>query len=167
MVRVSATRQANVRDFRARKRRLLPRWESPGRIYHVRSSVLTTREERLTDSVITEILADVLRYDNGRRYELHCYVLMPDHIHALLRPLPRGDGFAPLPEIMQALKGVSAHRVNRLYGQSGAYWLDDGYTRFMRNDREYRATWRYLRDNPARAGYVGWGEEWPWWWHWR
>ena len=164
---MSATRQANVRDFRARKRRLLPRWESPGRIYHVRSSVLTTREERLTDSAIAVILADVLGYDNGRRYELHCYVLMPDHIHALLRPLPRGDGFVPLSEIMQALKGVSAHRVNRLYGQSGAYWLDDGYTRIMRNAREYRATWRYLRDNPARAGYVGWGEEWPWWWHWR
>jgi len=155
-----------VQEFIQRKRRLLPRWESPGRVYHVRSSLLRWRPERLTSDAIAGMFAEVLDYDDGRRYELHCYVLMPDHFHALLRPLPRGDGVVPLSEIMQAIKSVSARRVNRLSGRNGSLWLEDGYTRFIRNDKEYRATWRYIHSNPMRAGYIGWRGKWPWWWEW-
>ncbi len=153
-----------VRGFRKRKRRLIPRWESPGEVYHVRSSLLPGRSEDLTHPPVAGVLTEVLHHDDGRRYELHCYVLMPDHFHALLRPLPRGDGAVPLSEIMQALKSISARRINRLSGRRGSLWLDDGYTRMIRCSDEYNEMWHYLRCNPIKAGYVRRSEDWAWWW---
>ncbi|MFP4250502.1 MAG: REP-associated tyrosine transposase, partial [Armatimonadota bacterium] len=153
-----------VTQFQKRKRRLLPRWEAPGELYHVRSSTLPGRPEDLTAPANAEIIREVLHYDDGRRYELHCYVIMPDHFHALLRPLCRGDGAVPLSEIMQAIKSISARRINRLSGACGSLWLDDGYTRMIRCDEEYKETWHYIRCNPIKAGYVDIPEDWACWW---
>ncbi len=147
-----------------RRRRTLPRWERAHATYHVRTSVHPERTERLTQPEIGKTVSETLEYDDGRRYRLHCYVLMPDHLHMLLHPLQRGGGSIPITEIMKTLKGVSARRINRANGLGGSFWLDQSYTRIIRCEKEYRETWHYIRSNPVRAGFVERPEQWRWWW---
>ncbi|MEA3404057.1 MAG: transposase [Armatimonadota bacterium] len=157
------TPQRVIRQFQKRKR-TLPIWESPDVTYHVRATVLKGRRERLVQPEYGKVVCDALRHDDGRRYVLHCYVLMPDHVHLMLHPLPRDRGSIPLPEILRMLKGVSARRINSLSGVGGPFWLPESYTRIIRCPDEYVETWHYIRCNPVAAGLVEHPDEWPWWW---
>ncbi|NLO08205.1 MAG: hypothetical protein GX131_20460 [candidate division WS1 bacterium] len=155
--------QRVIREFQARKR-TLPRWECPEATYHVRASICRGRPERLVQPDIARIVTASLHHDDGIRYLLHCYVLMPDHFHAVLHALRRDDGFVPLSEIMQGIKSSTAHRINKLTGRTGSFWLAEGYTRIIRCAEEYRLTYHYIRCNPIAAGFVELPEEWDWWW---
>jgi len=155
--------QRVIRDFQKRER-TLPRWECPGATYHVRASIVPGRPERLTDPDIAEVVSKSLHHDDGGRYLLHCYVLMPDHFHAILQPAGRDDGSVPLPEIMNGIKGSTAHRINRLRKRRGSFWLAESYSRIIRCSSEYDWTWHYIRTNPIAAGFVDLFHEWPWWW---
>ena len=50
-------------------------------------------------------------------------VVMPDHVHLILTPLPdeARRTIVSLVEIMKAIKGASAHAINRQMGASGAH----------------------------------------------
>jgi putative transposase len=49
------------------------------------------------------------------RIHLYAVVIMPDHVHFLLRPLRDPNGWPyPLVDILQCLKGATAHRINKL-----------------------------------------------------
>ena len=155
--------QSVVRELQKR-RRTLPRWECAEVTYHVRASVLPERCETLTDPEVGQIVRETLHYDDGRRYDLNCYVLMPDHFHALLYPLRRGDGSIPITEIMKVIKGVSARRINQVSEGHGSFWLDQSFTRIIRCPDEFVKTYHYIRSSPVRAGYAELPEDWQWWW---
>jgi REP element-mobilizing transposase RayT len=40
---------------------------------------------------------------------------MPDHIHLIFTPLYDGDSLHSVAEIMQGIKGASAHKINHLW----------------------------------------------------
>src|ERR1043166_931327 len=41
----------------------------------------------LKSPAIAQIVAESLHHFDGARYELGCYIVMPNHVHAILRPL--------------------------------------------------------------------------------
>ncbi len=47
---------------------------------------------------------------------------MPDHVHLIFTPLYAGDSLHSVAEIMQGIKGASAHKINRLLNRSGQVW---------------------------------------------
>ena len=54
-------------------------------------------------------------YDDGRRIHLHAVVIMPDHVHLLFTALRDVDGWTfAIPDILKAIKGTSAHSINKL-----------------------------------------------------
>lgn len=57
---------------------------------------------------IARCVVDSLRYaaEDLRRYDLHLYVVMPNHVHVLMTPL------APVEKIMHWLKGYTAREAN-------------------------------------------------------
>jgi len=124
----------------------------------------TERSEALTQPELGQIIRNTLHHDDGLRYDLYCYVLMPTHFHALLHPLAREDGSIPITEIMKTIKGVSARRINQATGCSGSLWLDQSFTRIIRCSDEFRKTFHYIRSNPVEAGLTGRPEDWQWWW---
>jgi len=113
---------------------------------------------------VAEAVVACLRHDEGVRYKMHCWVLMPDHVHMILRPLARGEGFVPVSEIMQALKGASAHSINRVLARRGSFWQDEYFDHEVRSDREYADLKHYVWCNPWRAGFVEHPKQWPWYW---
>jgi REP element-mobilizing transposase RayT len=80
-------------------------------------------------------------------YELHGYVIMPNHVHILITPLRE------LPAIMQSLKGHTAREANKILGLTGhPFWQDESYDRFVRNEQEFGKIASYIEMNPVRAG---------------
>ena len=98
----------------------------------------------LKDPAIAKIVADALRHFDGERYELAAFVVMPNHVHVLFRPL----GNHRLPAIMKAWKGFTAREINRRIGESGRLWQPDYRDRLIRNERHFYAAMEYIRDNP-------------------
>jgi len=150
-------------EFEKRQRKL-PHWEQPGAVYFITITQPEDTSPPLTHPLVANILTRALHHGDGKRYDLYAYVLMPDHVHMIIRPLKRGKGTVPLSEIMQSLKGATAHRVNSALQRRGQLWLDESYDRIIRDKEEYREKMRYLEANPVRAGLVERADQWAWTW---
>ena len=128
-----------------RYRRYLPHWRAPGATYAVvwklyeYQPLLGPPERTMTVSA--------LRHFDGVRYDLLAYVVMPDHVHALVRP----RGAFKLHEIVHSWKSFTARVLQRDHGRRGRIWLTDYYNRIVRDEREYRDTATYIVGNPAES----------------
>jgi putative transposase len=102
---------------------------------------------------------------NGVKFELHTIVVMPDHVHLLLTPLSKSDGWPyPLPEIMHAVKGVSARKINILLGRTGPVWQEELFDHLLRSNESLAEKVDYICQNPVRAGVVEREGQYPWLW---
>jgi len=104
-------------------------------------------------------------HDHGKTISLHAAVIMPDHVHLLFTALRDTDGWTfALPEILRAIKGVSARSINKLNGRSGPVWQDESFDHVLRGYESLRETIEYIRQNPVRRGLVQKPEDYPWLW---
>ena len=104
-------------------------------------------------------------HDNGTKALIHGVVVMPDHVHLILTPLndAAGDVY-PIAEIMNGIKGASAHTVNRMLKRRGHVWQDESFDHVLRSDEDLRARVEYICANPVRAGLASHEDEYPWLW---
>jgi REP element-mobilizing transposase RayT len=71
---------------------------------------------------IASIVAGRIRQGAPGAYQLHAWVVMPNHVHILITP--RVD----VPLLMRRLKGASAREANQLLGQTGQpFWQVESY----------------------------------------
>ena len=112
----------------------------------------------LADPPIAGIVENTVR--RGAKlghYILHAYVVMPNHVHALLEPL------VPLAKLMSGIKGVSAREANAKLCRTGKpFWQDESFDHYVRNSEEHLKIAEYVEDNPATAGLVSSPELWRW-----
>jgi hypothetical protein len=74
-----------------------------------------------------------------------------------------GDEFS-LAEIMNGIKGSSAHTVNRLLKRRGRVWQPESFDRLLRSNESARSKAQYICGNPLRAGIAAIGADYPWRW---
>lgn len=99
------------------------------------------------------------------RIRLYAAVVMPEHVHLLLQPLQDAEGWSfPLVDILQCLKGATAHRINKLLGISGPLWEEESFDHILRSDESLREKCEYIRQNPVRRGLVKDPQDYPWLW---
>jgi putative transposase len=92
-----------------------------------------------------------------RRYDLHAFSVMPNHVHLLITPN------CPLPKILDSLKSFTARRANALLARAGkAFWVAESYDHLVRNRAAFEAVRRYVEGNPVRAMLVAQAEDYPW-----
>lgn len=92
-----------------------------------------------------------------RRYHLHAFVVMPNHVHLLVTPFVRAR------EWLGPLKGFTGHHANRILSrQRVPFWQDESYDHMIRNDEEFARVQRYIEFNPVQAGPVPAPDEFPW-----
>ena len=108
---------------------------------------------------LADVVVAALR-DGGRRfqrYQLHAYVVMPNHVHVLVTPkVVATRRLAPL-------KGFTAHQANELLGRHGqAFWQDESYDHLVRSEAEFDRIQFYIEENPVKAGLVSEPERHPW-----
>jgi REP element-mobilizing transposase RayT len=92
-----------------------------------------------------------------QRYELHSYVVMPNHVHLLVTPKVDATVW------LRTLKGFTAHEANRMLGLTGQpFWQSESYDHLVRSDEEFGRIRRYTENNPVRAGLVASPEQFKW-----
>jgi REP element-mobilizing transposase RayT len=92
-----------------------------------------------------------------RRYQLHAFVVMPNHVHALLTPHVNSSRW------LGPLKGFTSYQANQILGTHGrAFWQDESYDRLVRSDAEFKRIWAYIEQNPVTAGLVPTAEHFQW-----
>lgn len=108
---------------------------------------------------IARLVEDALLHFDGERYRLCAWCVMPNHVHVLFEV-----GTTPLGEIVKSWKGYSAREANRVLGRRGAFWEEEYWDRYMRDERHHRETVRYLENNPVKARLTKTPDprEWPW-----
>jgi REP element-mobilizing transposase RayT len=97
-----------------------------------------------------EVVTSALRHFDDQRYELDCYVVMPNHVHAIIRPLV--PDAHPLETILDSWKQYSARTIHRGLGLSGSLWQEESCDRIVRDEEHLWCAIQYIGTNPDRAG---------------
>ena len=113
---------------------------------------------RLKDPRIAALVRDALKYFDGDRYDLHAWVLMPNHVHVLVTARQGWN----LGGIIRLWKSYTARQANQLLGGSGSFWQTDYFDRGIRDERQFYTVWSYIEENPTRAGLCEQNSEWMW-----
>ena len=141
-------------------RRNLPHLQEPESIYFL--TWRCTKGRALTPEERTITVKALLHWD-ARKWSVYAAVVMPDHVHALAKPLPKGEqGAFDLGEILHSVKSFSAHRVNNGRGKQGSVWQDERFDRIVRDEKEFTEKWQYIRNNPVKNGLCEKPEDYPW-----
>jgi REP element-mobilizing transposase RayT len=97
---------------------------------------------------LRDTVARHLMHFHAQRYYLDAYVVMPNHVHALIRPVEGHNLF----DLLQGIKGASARACNKLLGRTGTtFWMNDSYNRIVRDAAELHAYRCYIAANPDKA----------------
>ena len=107
------------------------------------------REDR-----IARIVAEAVGFFDGERYRLLAWCVMPNHVHAVLQPLPGHD----LPAILHAWKSFTAKQINTAVASKGQVWETEYYDHLIRDERDLENQVNYVLSNPRRARL----DDWKW-----
>ena len=105
---------------------------------------------------IATIVQDTLIYHHDREYSLISWVIMPNHVHVLLRPLP----LKHLNSIMHSIKSYSAQMANKVLGRKGQFWQHESFDRYIRSEKHFHNVIEYIELNPVKAGLCNLPQEW-------
>ena len=101
----------------------------------------------LKDRSVREIVEKSLLYSNGDLFHLWSYVVMPNHVHVLVKPSAERS----LVKIIQGWKSFSARNINRLLNRSGCLWMNEYFDHAVRSERQLEHFRNYIASNPLLA----------------
>lgn len=101
----------------------------------------------LRDSAVRAFVADAIKYFDGERYELDCFVIMPNHVHCIVQFQPPYD----LSMVSQSWMRFSARQINRLLGTGGAFWQAEPFDHLIRSEKQFLYLRKYIAENPVKA----------------
>ena len=83
------------------------------------------------------------------RCQMHSFVVMPNHVHALVRPRVEATKW------LAPLKAFTARQANLLLDRTGSrFWQEESYDHLVRPGAEFGRIGRYIENNPVSAGLV-------------
>ena len=91
-------------------------------------------------------------------YELHAFVLMPEHLHLLITPSDE----TTIEKAVQLIKGGSAHRIGVEKPQPSPVWHRGFHDRWIRDAEQFWAAKAYIEQNPVKAGLAERAEDYAW-----
>jgi putative transposase len=129
-----------------------PSWVPDGEIFHIRIRTSRHQSEPLTSpNRSPPLLSSVARYQETLRWNCCLFLLMPDHLHALIS-FPRD---MKMSRIIGEWK--SHHRrTNRVL------WQDNFFDHRLRNPAEHLEKHLYILNNPVAKGLCANAADWPW-----
>jgi Rad3-related DNA helicase/REP element-mobilizing transposase RayT len=96
---------------------------------------------------ISALIETALRFFDGQRYGLGYFVVMPNHVHVLVRPLAGHT----LSEILHSWKSFTAKQINAALGREGKVWQDESFDNIVRDEAALGNFSAYIQENPAKA----------------
>ncbi len=110
----------------------------------------------LREPRIGGLVQDALLYFDGKRYDLHAWVIMPNHVHVLFTP-SEGE---QLERILHSWKSFTSKKANWILGRDGSFWQREFHDRFVRDQEHFLSALRYIEENPVAAGLCRRKEDW-------
>ena len=151
-----AVEQASSLPLKLRKSKLkisqrkLPHWELEEAVYFI---TFNTWEKLELTPEARQVVFNSCKFFDKQRYQLFCLVVMPDHVHILIQPLRKfDDEFWSLSNILHSIKSYSSKEIPKVMKHIGTIWQDERYDRIVRDEREFKEFWEYIRQNPVKAG---------------
>lgn len=102
----------------------------------------------LERDAVAAIVERALQRFDGERYILDAFVIMPNHVHALVKPLPGHT----LETITRSWKSFSAKEINRSIRRTGGLWQKESFDRLVRSRIQLASLRSYIAGNPLKAG---------------
>jgi putative transposase len=91
------------------------------------------------------LLREILfHYRDEKRYFLHPFVIMPDHVHLLMTPSAEQS----LERCVQCIKGGFSHAMRAKTGYTGPLWQRSFHEHRIRDAEDYRMHCSYIAGNP-------------------
>jgi putative transposase len=113
------------------------------------TTVAYQRRALFTRTANAELLLKVLfHYRDQGRYALHGFVIMPEHVHVLLTPLPNQT----IERCAQCIKGGFSHEVRVQF--AGEVWQPGFHEHRVRDGQDFRGQLNYIAANPERRRIV-------------
>lgn len=101
----------------------------------------------LQNTEVIKIVREKLLHQDQSCCDLGDFVIMPNHVHLLVTPMPGQQ-----PElILKSVKGASAVQCNRFLARSGTFWQADSYDHIVRSLKQLHDYRGYIADNPVEA----------------
>jgi REP element-mobilizing transposase RayT len=100
----------------------------------------------LRESRLRLIVEDAVRHFDRERYFLGEFVVMPNHVHAIVTP----SGKHALSAIVGSWKGFTARKINSELKQSGPFWQKESFDHIVRSVASLHKFEEYIRDNPGK-----------------
>ena len=92
-----------------------------------------------------ELLLQTLFYYRAQsRYQLHGFVIMPEHIHLLITPQPQQT----IERCIQCIKGGYSHAMRKQF--AGEIWQPGYHEHRVRDASDFRNQIAYIEENPNR-----------------
>jgi REP element-mobilizing transposase RayT len=108
---------------------------------------------------IANLVANAMRHFHESRYLLHDWVVMPNHTHVIIWPMPN----YVLSKILKSWKQFTSRRAKEILNLGEQpFWQPESYDHWIRNDEEKVRISRYIRNNPVTAGLCARAEDWKW-----
>jgi putative transposase len=135
-------------------RRRLPHWRLKESIYFITWRLHPSQYELNPEE--RDIITEVVKHFDGNRYDLFAYVVMHDHVHALVKPAEKYT----LSQVVHSWKSFSANRLQRQFNRRKCVWQDEYFDRIVRDEAELLEKAQYIINNPFKV----WPEieEYPW-----
>jgi len=129
-----------------------PAWVEHGSTFHIRISVDRQASPPLTGPRIGSALLDSARlYHERTRWDCRLFLLMPDHLHALLVfPFDQDMG-----RILASWEGYQTKHLR-------IRWQGNYFDHRIRDRHDLDEKAAYIRLNPVRKGLCAKEADWPW-----
>lgn len=124
-----------------------PRGRSPYNCYHIITRGINKQDIFFDDNDRNKLLKEINRTKEKYNYELYAYVLMPNHIHLLIK-----ENTHSISNIMRSLLVSYAEYINKKYDRIGYVFQDRFTSRPVENDIYFKNVLRYIHLNPQKAG---------------
>lgn len=123
------------------------RSETTTRTYFITARTWQGRALFRSDRMVELFLETLQSYREQGKFDLHEFVVMPNHIHVLLTPAPS----VTLERAVQLIKGNFSHRVGREISRGLEVWQRGYIDHRIRDANDYARHREYIRQNPVRA----------------
>lgn len=118
--------------------------------YHV-STQAWNRTNILQSERMARLLLDTLYlYRSLEKFQLHAFVVMPNHLHVLISPHPT----ITLERSVQFIKGGFSHRAKAEPGFVSEVWQRGFTDHRIRDFEDFARHVEYIPLNPVRAGII-------------
>jgi len=138
-------------------RRNLPHWELKGSTYFITTRVVGELGSPFLNPELAQLVIEALFRYHEKKYLLHAYVVMPDHLHLIIKPLDD----VTLAQIYKEFKGSTAFYINKRLNRRGQFWQAENFDHLIRDGMGLRLKWEYIKENPVKANLVAKAEDYP------